>query len=215
MSGLALNTGVLQEEGIRTTVMPTFTTLLKLGVNPKALIQKRESRLSDYVKVQRCRNNDLKSVDKPVLQGAEDFVALHTQLLEELPSYIANHGKILELALAKFAAVQAKFFDAVRTRMRDYLLLYTPSGTEGDYVKVGMEIEVVNGQKIVEEWIERCRPTVERLEGLRTTNCELDLGPYFVLRALTKPLGYVCVLHLQSPRMASNHPAYPAARLST
>jgi hypothetical protein len=148
--------------------MPIFSTLLRLGVNPKTLITKRESRLSDYTKVQTSRSkSDLKSLDKSTISGAEDFVALHTQLLEELPAYIEGHGKILDLALGHFAASQARFYDSVRKRFKEYLMLWTAT----EEVE-GVEVEVLGGQRIIDGWRENWSFFSERMEALAITHGE-------------------------------------------
>ena len=160
---------------MRNTVMPMFSTLLRLGVNPKRLVQKREARLTDYTRFQSARSkSDVKALDKSVIQGAEDFVALHTQLLEELPAYIDGYSKILELALAQFANAQARFYDSVRNKLREYLLLWT-AAEEAEYHRAGvrdLEIEVLDGQRIVKGWHECWKPFMQQIEALRISHRE-------------------------------------------
>lgn len=156
-----------------------FSTLLRLGVNPKRLAQKREARLSDYTKLQSARSkSDVKALDKSVVQGAEDFVALHAQLLEELPAYIEGYSKILELALAQFANAQARFYDSVRNKLREYLLLWT-AAEEAEYHRVGvrdLEIEVLDGQRIVKGWHECWKPFMQQIEALKISHRECDVA---------------------------------------
>ena len=170
MARLQLISGLFeQDEEVRETVMPMFSTLLRLGVNPKRLVQKRESRLSDYSKVQSARSkSDIRNLDKSVLQGADDFVALHTQLLDELPAYVEGYSKILELALAHFAIAQARFYNSVRERLREYLMLWTAQ-EEADYLrKTGKEaeIEILDGKRIVKGWHECWKPFMQQMEAL-------------------------------------------------
>jgi hypothetical protein len=153
--------------------MPMFSTLLRLGVNPKRLMQKRESRLADYTKVQAARSkSDVRNLDKSVAQGADDFVALHGQLVEELPAYIEGYSKVLDLALARFSIAQANFYDSVRHRLREYLMLWTAE-EEAEYLKSSgkeVEIEILDGQRIVKGWHECWKPFMRQLESLTIIN---------------------------------------------
>lgn len=175
------------EREVRESVMPVFSTLLRLGVNPKALIRKRESRFSDYSKVQQSSRSkaELKALEKSVMSGSEDFVALHTQLLEELPAYIEGHAKILDIALAGFAQAQARFYDEVRERLRDYLTVWTAEQEAED-----VTIEVLDGAKIVKGWHECWKPFMQQIEelGIAGYTPKVGMPPRYPSRFATPSL---------------------------
>lgn len=160
-----------QDQEVRDTIMPTFSTLLRIMGNPKALIQKRESRLPDYIKTQTARTkSDLKQLDKSTLSSAEDFVALHVQLLEELPAFIEGHGRILDLALLAFSKVQARFYDGVRGKLREYMLSWAANqavvDADGNGSGGEVQIESMDGRAVVKNWHQYWQPMLQQIEGL-------------------------------------------------
>lgn len=164
---------VLHEE-VRNSIMPVFSTLLRLAVNPKALIGRMQSRQQDYMRVQAARaKNELKTVDKAVVSGAEDYVALHAQLLEELPAYLEGYQRILDAALASFSGAQARFHESVKSRLQVFISTWSMdggfAGDIGTPDSPSVDLQSMSGKSIVKNWFEEWRPINEAMETLRIT----------------------------------------------
>lgn len=158
-------------EEIRNSIMPVFSTLLRLAVNPKALVNRMESRRHDYMRVQMASGkSDMKNLDNTVLAGADDYIAIHGQLLEELPSYIRGYTKILDAAVATFAGAQAKFHESVKSRLQVYVTTWAVgagfSGDSGVSDSSAVEFQSMTGANIVKNWFKSWKSVNEQIEGL-------------------------------------------------
>lgn len=99
--------------------MPIFSKLLLIAINPRAVIAKKDHKSSDYNRFVALRDNG-KAIDKNLSQIAHDYVALHTQLLEELPTFLEGYCRILDLALAAWAQAQSHYHFAVHTELQNF-----------------------------------------------------------------------------------------------
>lgn len=100
--------------------MPALSKLLESGVNPRKVISKRDLKAPDYARYFSLAESK-KPIDRAILQSARDFVALHTQLVEELPLFLEGYMRIFDLAICAFSAAQAGYHAKVHERMGDYV----------------------------------------------------------------------------------------------
>lgn len=99
--------------------MPIFSKLLDTVVNPRKVIAKHQAKASDYTRyIQHVKAK--KTPERAILLSALDFYALHSQLLDELPAFLEGYMRILDLGLTAFAAAQAKYYDAIGTRLNEF-----------------------------------------------------------------------------------------------
>ncbi|OCF78769.1 hypothetical protein I204_00713 [Kwoniella mangroviensis CBS 8886] len=101
---------------IRQQIMPIFSKLLESTSNPRKVIHKRDTKYLDYTRYHALRASK-KIVERIVMQSAGEFVALHTQLVDELPAFLEGCLRILDIALVGFAKAQAKFYQGVKDRL--------------------------------------------------------------------------------------------------
>ena len=100
--------------------MPALSRLLESGVNPRKVISKRDIKAPDYARYF-SQLDAKKPIDRTIIQSARDFVALHTQLVEELPLFLEGYMRIFDLAMCAFADSQAKYHSKVRDRIGLYI----------------------------------------------------------------------------------------------
>ncbi|WWD07212.1 hypothetical protein V865_005309 [Kwoniella europaea PYCC6329] len=101
---------------IRQQIMPIFSKLLESTSNPRKVIHKRDTKYLDYTRYHALRASK-KTVERIVIQSAGEFVALHTQLVDELPAFLEGCLRILDVALVGFAKAQARYHQGVKDRL--------------------------------------------------------------------------------------------------
>jgi hypothetical protein len=100
--------------------MPHLAKLLESGNNPSKVMQRRNSKSADYTRYFSLVESK-RPVERIVQQSAKDFVALHTQLIEELPAFIEGFMRIFDLVVIGFSRAQARYHAAVRDGLTRYM----------------------------------------------------------------------------------------------
>jgi hypothetical protein len=157
--------------------MPSLAKLLESGVNPRKVILKRDSRAPDYARYFTLLEQK-KPMDKPLLQSAHDFVALHTQLVEELPPFLEGYMRIFDLCICSFANAQAKYHSTVQEKVEGYVTEYLDGIKRSPDPQLG-EIDLRTGRGVEKNWRAGWQPFVDVIENF----------------AITKP-GTSCLSHL-------------------
>lgn len=157
--------------------MPIFSKLLLIAINPRAVIAKKDHKTPDYNRFTTLREHG-KNVDKQLSQAAHDFVALHTQLLEELPVFLEGYMQILDLALVAWAQAQARYHAAIRADLQTFAAQWLPSVPIRNGVSAGGEVNLVgdedlepslDGRAVVKIWHEGWQPYAEALDRFECT----------------------------------------------
>lgn len=117
---------------IRATIVPMTVQIHQMFEAPRMVMGKRDERQADYHRYRQALQTG-RQVERRVLEGANGFIALNAQLVEELPLFIAGVQTLLDVGVQALARLQAGHFDQVRNRALDFW---------GDVAKRGDEIEV-------------------------------------------------------------------------
>jgi hypothetical protein len=104
--------------------------LLDAVKNPMMIIDKLNTKASDYGRYVAHRSAKKSLADRMVLQEAIDYVAIHTQLLEELPAFLEGYGRIVEIALAAFTMAQGRYFATFRDKVGEFNTQFLTKPTE-------------------------------------------------------------------------------------
>jgi hypothetical protein len=150
-------------------IMPALSKLLLSGVNPRAVIVKRDSKSTDYTRYLSLREAR-RPIDKVLLQSASDFVAIHTQLVEELPGFLEGYMRILDLVTVAFAKAQARYYREVRDRLsrfaRDWVL--SPRRKSGNVIDLD-DTDLRDGRGIIQAWHDAWAPCENAMEHFQCT----------------------------------------------
>lgn len=156
--------------------MPLFSRLMRMAVNPRAVISRLDAKRNDYIRVSSATSkSDYKSLDRAAMQNAEEFMAIHTQLLEELPRFIDGYTKILDLAVAAFANAQTRFHSETKTRLREFMEHW-----DGEDIAASRN-ELLDGRSVVKRWHDLCKPSMDALDSLEIVHRESQ-DPYHTAR---------------------------------
>jgi hypothetical protein len=133
--------------------MPSLAKLLESGVNPRKVILKRDSRAPDYARYFTLVETK-KPVDRIVVQSAHDFVALHTQLVEELPPFLEGYMRIFDLCICAFANAQARYHATVQEKVEAYIKEYIDGIKRSPEIPQGQDEvqELRTGRGVERNW---------------------------------------------------------------
>ncbi|WVQ95442.1 hypothetical protein IAU59_002539 [Kwoniella sp. CBS 9459] len=120
------------------SIIPIFGKILESASNPKKVIAKRASKYMDYSRYHALRASK-KTIDKNLIASAAEFVALHTQLVDELPVFLEGCLRILDIALVGFARAQMRYHQGVKEKVLAYAENWLTSQTDESIVKVWHE----------------------------------------------------------------------------
>ncbi|WVQ86210.1 hypothetical protein IAT38_008378 [Cryptococcus sp. DSM 104549] len=157
---------------VKEQIMPVFGKLIESTANPRKVIAKRDSKLLDYSRYHAIRASK-KHPDRPVIEGALEFIALHTQLVEELPALLEGMLRILDMGLVAFAKAQARFHSAVKDSIGDFARAWLPNmsppsaGVNG--ARQGSADEALPGSEVLRAWHEAWAPYAAAMEHFRCT----------------------------------------------
>lgn len=151
--------------------MPALSKLLLLAVGPRTVITRRESKLAEYNRYISAKEAK-RQVDRPIVVSASEFVAIHTQLVEELPAFLEGYTRIFDLTVNAFAAAQAKFYAAVRDRIGSFLKQWIsiPRRKSSHVVNLDNDLyDVSTTQGIIQAWHDAWAPYAEAMDHFQCT----------------------------------------------
>jgi hypothetical protein len=164
-----------QSEDIRSSIMPSLGKLLDLTTNPKKVIQKHTLRQPEYTKfhsLQASKGTRSTPIDRTLLTSAQEFVALHQQLLEELPAFLEGYLRIMDLVVVEFTGVQGRYFGKVKEEVERFSLRWISKPRKGGRA-AEVENREMDGKAIVKAWSEAWGPYGEAMEHFQCTKpCE-------------------------------------------
>ncbi|EPQ26807.1 uncharacterized protein PFL1_05785 [Pseudozyma flocculosa PF-1] len=106
---------------IRSSIVPMAERLARMFSNPKSVVAKRNDREPDYT---RYRNEMLKAgakaPDRKLAESAGAFVALHTQLMDELPQFNYGVQSLVDICVESLARLQAAHHMRVQRALVDF-----------------------------------------------------------------------------------------------
>ncbi|ORY26806.1 hypothetical protein BCR39DRAFT_589529 [Naematelia encephala] len=157
-------------EEVKDRILPVFARLLDVSTNPNKVIAKRAAKLSDYARYIQLRDNR-RPIDRTLLSSASDFYALHSQLVDELPAFLEGHSRILDIALVAFARAQARYHQAVRDKLDEFVRTWiTTSRRSSMSPSAGdEEVDATSGRGIVKAWHDAWAPYAEAMDHFQST----------------------------------------------
>lgn len=165
-----------QNDEIQDQVMPALSKLLESGINPRKVMSKRDLKAPDYARYFSLVDAK-KPIDRTIVQSAKDFVALHTQLVEELPLFLEGYMRIFDLAMCTFAQSQAMYHSRVRDRVGGFIKDQLEEGV----VRMSPRVTVVESRSpgppgdldsiagIVRNWSEAWSPYADAMDNFQST----------------------------------------------
>lgn len=179
----------LQNDEVQDQVVPALSKLLESGINPRKVIAKRDLKAPDYARYFSMVEAK-KPVDRTILQSAKDFVALHTQLVEELPLFLEGYMRIFDLAMCAFAQAQASYHYRVRERMGEYVAQYLDGIKRSPAIKQSsprlttdrrqeQEIDNRSIAGIVRNWSDAWSPYADAVDRFQCTKPGMSPMPCF------------------------------------
>ncbi|KDE09793.1 hypothetical protein MVLG_00192 [Microbotryum lychnidis-dioicae p1A1 Lamole] len=114
---------------IRRSLVSKTDHLLSLFENPLQVIKKRNEHKAEH---RRYMTRKMPQDQR----GSEDFVTLTTQLLEELPRFLASVSKYFNIVVSAFTNVQHIYQDSVRERWEAYADEWLTQIPKGDYAAI-------------------------------------------------------------------------------
>ena len=148
--------------------MPAFIKLFAVCKGPRTVILKRNANHEDYnrVIITKARGGDVDRLPQEVLEGAQVFVALHHQLLAELPPLLEGFATILDLVLKALAACHARFHRRVQDLLAGFWNEFPPVVMDVDSESAQISSD---GPAIIRVWEEASRVPTEMVEELAIT----------------------------------------------
>ncbi|WWC72819.1 uncharacterized protein I206_106783 [Kwoniella pini CBS 10737] len=151
---------------VRQQIMPIFAKLLESTSNPRKVIHKRDAKYMDYTKFHALKASK-KNIERSVIQSAAEFVALHSQLVDELPAFLEGCLRIFDIALVGFARAQAKYHIGIKDRLAAYeeawmVLPLSPNVQQSP-------INTSTSRGIVKAWHESWAPYAEAMDHFHCT----------------------------------------------
>jgi hypothetical protein len=164
-----------KNEEVTEQIIPTLSKLLHTADNPRRVIARRDAKAGDYARYQALHASK-KQVDRVLLDSAKDFVALHAQLVEDLPPFMEGYMRIFDLALAAFGRAQAAYFQGVQDGLTRFVHLWIakprrPSATANVLSLDDQEAvpDISTGRGIVKAWHDAWAPYAEAMEHFECT----------------------------------------------
>lgn len=154
---------------IEHNIIPMTDRLLQMFDNPLSVMAKRDEREADYMRFRAMKSD--KSLDKRAIESVNGFIALHAQLLDELPQFIFGVLTLLDVGVQAFARIQAAHHLDVRRAVLDYWRVNSPNPNEVTHITAGGEATIKHVHPVRAYWSAHQR-TSEILETLRITTPE-------------------------------------------
>ncbi|GAC74492.1 invasion-inducing protein TIAM1/CDC24 [Moesziomyces antarcticus T-34] len=119
---------------IRTSLTPAVQRMAALFILPQAVIAKRNDREADYSRYRaEITRSGSKAVDKKLTDSANAFVALHTQLMNELPQFNYGIQTLMDICIESLSRTQASYHLRVHRALISFWQSFGPEGA-GDIV---------------------------------------------------------------------------------
>ncbi|SJX64934.1 uncharacterized protein SRS1_15363 [Sporisorium reilianum f. sp. reilianum] len=114
---------------IRTSLTPAVHRITALFALPQSVIAKRDDREPDYTRYRaEITRGGSKSVDKRLTESATAFIALHMQLMNELPQFNYGVQTLLDLCIESLSRTQASYHLRVHRALIGFWQNFGPEG---------------------------------------------------------------------------------------
>ncbi|CAO1637473.1 unnamed protein product [Sympodiomycopsis kandeliae] len=160
------------ESQIRHGIVPALEKILPIFEGPRAYIQKRDERQDDYDK---CRTTAGRVTDRKLIDSANGFVALHSQLLDELPTFICGVKSAVDVVLVSFARIQSQHSVQMREAVETFLNGSDAGDGQANTSGTSSSATVVTTQsvrEVIQNWWGAHRGVAAAMDGLAICNRE-------------------------------------------
>lgn len=106
---------------IRREILPVLDKVKRIFDGPLAIMDRRDEREEDYLKYRAALARNDKVTDRKLIDSANGFVALHLQLVDELPAFLFGVESILDTVVATLARLQSKYLGEVKIILNDFV----------------------------------------------------------------------------------------------
>ncbi|SPC67871.1 uncharacterized protein UHOD_14773 [Ustilago sp. UG-2017b] len=114
---------------IRTSLTPAVQRIAALFILPQSVIAKRNDREPDYTRYRaEITRGGVKAADKKLTESANAFIALHTQLMNELPQFNYGIQTLLDLCIESLSRTQASYHFRVHRSLISFWQSFGPEG---------------------------------------------------------------------------------------
>ncbi|GAC96082.1 hypothetical protein PHSY_003661 [Pseudozyma hubeiensis SY62] len=114
---------------IRTSLTPALQRIAGLFPPPQSVIAKRDDREPDYTRyLAEAARGGSKAVDKKLTESANAFIALHMQLMNEMPQFNYGIQTLLDLCIESLSRTQASYHLRVHRALLAFWEVYGPEG---------------------------------------------------------------------------------------
>lgn len=114
---------------IRTSLTPAVQRIAALFILPQSVIAKRNDREPDYTRYRaEIARGGVKAADKKLTESANAFIALHTQLMNELPQFNYGIQTLLDLCIESLSRTQASYHLRVHRSLISFWQSFGPEG---------------------------------------------------------------------------------------
>lgn len=165
------------QERINNSVLAVLGKMMDAARNPLAIIDRLNRKSADYARYQQARHAK-KSIDRLMVQEATDYVAIHTQLLEELPIFLEGYSKIFEIAVAALTMAQTRYFANMRDITRAFMTQFLSEPTESRLTETGeiqeVPIDISTARGIHKAWLDKFLAPNNIAKGLLTTSADFS-----------------------------------------
>lgn len=164
-------------ERINNSVLATLGKMIDAARNPLAIIDRLNRKSADYARYQAHRHAK-KSIDRLMIQEATDYVAIHTQLLEELPVFLEGYSKIFEVAVCALTMAQTRYYGNMRDITRAFTTQFLSEPTESRLTETGeiqeVPIDISTARGIHKAWLDKFLAPNNIAKGLLTTSADFS-----------------------------------------
>ena len=153
--------------------MPILAKLLQSAVNPRKVITRRDLKLVEYGRYVALRDAR-KPIEKATSQSAQDFIALHSQLVQELPTFLEGYARILDVGITAFGQCQARYHFRIQGILEEFKRRWIalPRHQRERSVELSSpngESKNGTGREIVKMWHTAWAPYGQALDNFRFT----------------------------------------------
>ncbi|KIR70815.1 hypothetical protein I310_05227 [Cryptococcus deuterogattii CA1014] len=154
---------------VKDQIMPILSNLVNSFINPRKVLSKRSAKHPEYTRYHAFRVSK-RAPERETVQGALEFVALHEQLIEELPAVLEGCLRILDIAVVGFARAQANYFQTTRDRLRAFAEGWIQSPLGAGLAAGGSigENSVMGGADMVKAWQECWEPFAQVMDNFES-----------------------------------------------
>lgn len=173
---------------LQRSILPAVSKLYGICKGPRTIILKRNAKhdgrsirscfyfhffeltlfdsVSDYNRIitSKAKGSDLDRFPQDVLAGAEIFVALHHQLLAELPLLLEGFAAVLNLVVRSLTDAHTRYYQGVRELLARFWAEYPPVAPDPEGISISS-----TGPAIIRVWEDVSATSIEMMEDLSIT----------------------------------------------